>query len=86
MFLARSPTTCSEQHDPSFIDSMEQLVTKGVEEVICVSVNDPIVMKEWRESIGATNAGIMMLADADAEFAKATGLNFTIAAAGFFDR
>ena len=78
--------TCSEQHVPSFVESRDQLAAKGIEEVICVSVNDPFVMKAWGESTGATGAGIVMLADADAEFAKATGLNFTIAAAGFFDR
>ena len=78
--------TCSEQHVPSFVESKDQLAAKGVEEVICVSVNDPFVMKAWGESTGATDAGILMLADADAEFAKATGLNFTIAEVGFFDR
>ncbi len=78
--------TCSDQHVPSFVANMEKLKAGGIEEVICISVNDPFVMKAWGESTGATAAGIVMLADADAGFTKSAGLDFSIAGAGFFDR
>jgi peroxiredoxin len=50
---------------------------KGVDEIICVSVNDAHVMRLWGETSGATEAGITLLADADAAFTKALGLNYS---------
>lgn len=78
--------TCTTAHVPSFIRTREKLAAKGVDEVICVSVNDPFVMKAWGESTGATAAGITMLADADSSFSKAIGMNFSAPAVGLFDR
>ena len=57
--------TCDSAHVPSFIRVMDALRDKGVDEVICLSVNDAHVMRAWGESTGATAAGITMLADAD---------------------
>lgn len=78
--------TCTTAHVPSFIRTRAGFAEKGVDEVICVSVNDPHVMKAWGESTGATQAGITMLADADASYTKAIDLAFTVPMAGFFDR
>lgn len=78
--------TCTTSHVPSFIRTKDKFAAKGVDEIICVSVNDPFVMKAWGESTGATAAGITMLADAGAEFTKAIGLNFTAPPVGLFDR
>lgn len=78
--------TCTAAHVPSFIRSMDKLGAKGVDKVICVSVNDPFCMAAWGESTGATEVGIEMLGDAAAEFTKAIGLNFSNADVGFFDR
>lgn len=71
---------CSTAHVPSFIRTFEAFKAKGVDEIICVSVNDPFVMKAWGEATGATKAGIVMAADPDASVTKALGLDF---AAGF---
>ena len=72
--------TCSTAHVPSFIRTMPGFKAKGVDEVICVSVNDVFVMRAWGDATGATKAGIQMLSDPDASFTKALGLDF---AAGF---
>ncbi len=59
---------------------------QGVDEIICVSVNDPFVMKAWGDSTGATAAGITMLGDGDASFTKAIGMDFDVPAIGFHSR
>ncbi len=78
--------TCSTAHVPSFIRSMDGLTAAGVDEVICVSVNDPFVMHAWGDATGANQAGITMLGDAGAEFTRAIGMNWTAASKGFYDR
>ena len=78
--------TCSTAHVPSFIRTAKGFADKGVDEIICVSVNDPFVMKAWGEATGATAAGITMLADADASFSKAVGMTFDVPHLGFFAR
>lgn len=78
--------TCTTAHVPSFMRTRAAFAEKGVDEVICVSVNDPFVMKAWGESTGAAAAGITMLGDADASFTKAIGMDFTVPAIGFHAR
>lgn len=78
--------TCTSAHVPSFIRTKAGFDEKGVDEIICVSVNDPFVMKAWGESTGATEAGLTFLADADGSFTKALGLAFDIPAVGLYGR
>lgn len=78
--------TCSAAHLPSFIRTRAAMAEKGIDEVICVAVNDPFVMQAWGEATGAAAAGITLLADAGAEFTKAIGMAFTAPPAGFYDR
>jgi cytochrome c peroxidase len=78
--------TCSTAHVPSFMRTAAGFRAKGVDEVICVSVNDPFVMKAWGEATGATAAGITMLGDAGSEFTKAVGLSFDRPQAGLYGR
>lgn len=78
--------TCHSAHVPSFVRTKDQFDAKGVDEVICVSCNDPFVMKAWGEATGATDAGITMLADASSEFTKALGMDFDVAPAGLLAR
>ena len=77
---------CSTAHVPSFIRTKDQFTAKGVDEIICLSVNDPFVLKAWGEATGATAAGITMLGDADASFTKAMGRDFTAPPAGLINR
>ncbi|MDQ2066872.1 peroxiredoxin [Xinfangfangia sp. CPCC 101601] len=78
--------TCSTAHVPSFMRVRAALAEKGVDEVICVSVNDAFVMQAWGKDTGAAAAGITMLADADSSFTKAVGMEFSVPAIGFIDR
>ena len=78
--------TCHSAHVPSFIRTKDQFAAKGVDEIICVSVNDPFVMKAWGEATGATAAGLTMLADADSSFTKAIGMDFSAPPAGLIAR
>lgn len=64
--------TCSAQHLPGFIAQADAIKAKGVDEIVCTSVNDVFVMKAWGQT---SNAGdITMLADGNADFAGAVGL------------
>lgn len=78
--------TCTTAHVPSFMRVRAKLAEKGVDEVICVSVNDPFVMKAWGDSTGAAAAGITFLGDAASEFTKAIGMEFSVPHLGFADR
>lgn len=78
--------TCHSAHVPSFIRTKAQFDGKGVDEIICVSVNDPFVMKAWGEATGATEAGLTMLSDAGSEFTKAIGMDFDAPPAGLIAR
>ena len=77
---------CTTAHVPSFIRTKEKFTAKGVDEVICMSVNDPFVMAAWGESTGATAAGITMLGDAEGAFTAAIGMDFTAPPAGLINR
>lgn len=78
--------TCHNSHLPSFIRTRDKFTEKGVDEVICVAVNDPFVMQAWDQATGAGAAGITMLADSGAALTKAMGLDFTAPPAGLYDR
>ena len=78
--------TCTTAHVPSFMRTADQFAAKGVDAILCVSVNDPFVMGAWGDSTGATKAGIAMLGDADASLTKAMGLEFSAPPVGLIDR
>ncbi len=77
---------CTTAHVPSFIRTKDQFAEKGVDEIICVSVNDPFVMQAWGEATGATDAGLTMLADPEAAFTQAIEMDFTAPPAGLINR
>ena len=72
--------TCSASHLPGFIVLADQIKAKGVDMIACVSVNDAFVMKAWGEVHNACE--VMMLADGDASFTKALGLEMNTATFG----
>jgi len=77
---------CTTAHVPSFIRTKDKFLAKGVDEILCIAVNDPFVMKAWGEVTGATAAGITMLADAESAFTTAIGMDFTAPPAGLIKR
>jgi peroxiredoxin len=78
--------TCTTAHVPSYIRTKDTFKERGVEEIICVAVNDPFVMGAWGEKTGATEAGITMVGDPESTFTKAMGMEFSAPPAGLIDR
>ena len=66
--------TCSARHLPSYVDKAQDLKGKGVDEIACISVNDPFVMAAWGQRDGSED--IVMIADGNGAFADAVGLAF----------
>jgi glutaredoxin/glutathione-dependent peroxiredoxin len=66
-------STCSTKHLPGFVAKVPELKAKGVDLVACLSVNDGAVMQAWAEAHGALGK-LVMLADGNAEFTKALGI------------
>ena len=64
--------TCSARHLPSYVEKADELKGKGVDEIACISVNDPFVMTAWGQRDGSKD--ITMLADGNGQFADAVGL------------
>lgn len=65
--------TCSAKHLPGFIAHADEIKAKGVDEIVCISVNDVFVMGAWGEKAGV-GANVTMLADGNGDFVKALGL------------
>lgn len=65
--------TCSAKHLPGYVDQADSFKAKGVDEIVCIAVNDAFVMGAWGKS---QNAGgkVSMLADGNGDFSKALGL------------
>ena len=66
--------TCSARHLPSYVDKAQELKDSGIDEIACISVNDPFVMAAWGDRDGSKD--ITMIADGNGQFAKAVGLAF----------
>ena len=71
--------TCSERHLPGFVEHFDAFRERGIE-VACMAVNDAFVMQAWGESQHVP-AGMRMLADGNADFTRALGLEMD--ASGF---
>lgn len=77
---AFSPT-CSDVHLPGYVVRGDELRAKGVDNVFCVSVNDHFVMAAWARSQGVGDR-VTLLADGNADLARAMGLDIDLSAAG----
>ena len=63
---------CSAKHLPGYVDNFEEAKKKGITKIICISVNDPNVMKAWAENQKTENK-IFMAADPYCQFTKLIG-------------
>jgi peroxiredoxin len=73
--------TCSAKHVPSYLQNIDRLKAKGVADVLCMSVNDAFVMGAWGRDQKA-GGKVRMMADGSAQYTKALGLEFDLAAKG----
>ena len=76
---------CSSQHLPGFIDHADAILAKGVDQIVCVAVNDPFVMDCWGKDRGAGDK-VRLLSDGNAELAQALGLEMDASGAGLGTR
>jgi len=72
--------TCSAAHLPGYVVLADDFQSKGVDAIICLSVNDAFVMNAWGEAQNAEN--IMMLADGDGSYSEQLGLTMNTASFG----
>ena len=73
--------TCSAQHVPGYLAHYDSLKAKGVDEIWCISVNDPFVMGAWGREL-KVGKKIRMFGDGSAEFTKKLGMEFDLIARG----
>ena len=75
--------TCSNEHLPGYIENYDSFISKGIDDIYFVSVNDPFVMDKWGESI---KSNVKFIADSDGEFMKKSGFETDLSAAGLGNR
>jgi peroxiredoxin len=73
--------TCSASHLPGYVVASDDLFAKGVDLIICLSVNDAFVMDAWGKQHNADDR-VMMIADGSAHFSRAVGLEIDLDATG----
>ncbi|GBE42149.1 glutathione amide-dependent peroxidase [bacterium BMS3Bbin10] len=77
--------TCNALHVPNFLGALDALKARGVDTVACISVNDAFVLNAWAKSTAA-DGKILFLADWNAGFTKAAGLEFDASGNGLGTR
>ena len=77
--------TCHLKHLPPYVALADEIKAKGIDEIVCITVNDPHVALAWAESLGAVGL-VRILTDAEAEFTKAIGMAFDGSAGGLATR
>ncbi len=74
--------TCSAQHLPGYVNNADAFTAKGVDAIVCLSVNDAWVMNAWGEHQGAIGR-VMMVGDGGLEFTRWAGLEVDLSAKGY---
>ena len=76
--------TCSMAHLPGFVANADKIKAKGVDSIVCLSVNDAFVMDAWGKDKNADD--LLMVGDGNGEFTKAVGLEMDGSAFGLGTR
>ena len=74
-------SVCSTKHLPGYVNNYEKYKAKGIDYVVCISVNDPFVMDAWGKSHNVADK-ILMMADPFLDFTKAIGADVDKSARG----
>ena len=77
--------TCSAHHLPGYLERSEEIRSKGIDSIACLSVNDAFVMDAWRKDQGIEDE-IEMLADGAGVFTGAIGLELNLSKRGYGTR
>ena len=75
---------CSKTHLPGFVVKADEIKSKGVDEIVCMAVNDAFVMGAWGQAQNAEE--LLMLADGNGEFTKSIGLELDASGFGMGSR
>tara|TARA_A100001011_G_scaffold327307_1_gene351369 strand:- start:422 stop:910 length:489 start_codon:yes stop_codon:yes gene_type:complete len=78
--------TCSQYHLPSIIKEMGNFKKKGIDEILCLVVNDVYVASVWSQQTGADEAGLKVVCDPLGTLVKKLGMSFNAPDVGFLDR
>jgi peroxiredoxin len=73
--------TCSAKHVPGFLEKADEILAKGVDQIVCLSVNDAFVMGAWGKDQGVGDK-ILMAADGTGAFTKALDLELDLTGLG----
>lgn len=73
--------TCSAKHVPGFVAKADEIKAKGVDDILCLSVNDAFVMGAWGKDLNVGNA-VRMIADGNADLTQKIGLDIDRTAGG----
>jgi peroxiredoxin len=76
--------TCSARHLPSYVEKAAELKAGGIDEIACISMNDPFVMAAWNKADGSED--ITMLSDGNGAFTEAVGLGMDASKFGMGQR
>lgn len=77
--------TCSAKHLPGFVAHAEALMAKGIDQVMCLAVNDAAVLAAWSRQHGA-DGKVKMIGDGCLNFTRAAGLEVDMSAKGYGPR
>src|SRR6202049_1573565 len=72
---------CSQRHLPGYVDKAADIKAKGIDDIVCVAVNDAFVMGAWGRDQKAEGK-VRMLADGSGDFTRALGLELDLSKGG----
>ena len=77
--------TCNNDHLPTYVEHADAIKAKGVDEIVCIAVNDMFVMDAWSKATGAEGR-VTLLSDGNGEFTSAIGMTLDGSGLGLGNR